>query len=138
MVCTGMNQKYSNKLKIDDKKGPGTDGIPPIFVRRCALTLALPLTLLFNKSIQEGVLPKKWKEASVFPVYKTGQKDVVENCRPISKINCFGKFFEKTGFQNSIFHSKACYTECSTWVLSWAIRKFKFNYVYPLYFALNG
>jgi hypothetical protein len=37
-------------LELDDNKGAGPDGIPPLFVKNCASGFARLISLLFNRS----------------------------------------------------------------------------------------
>ncbi|XP_052751505.1 uncharacterized protein LOC128200839 [Galleria mellonella] len=41
--------------KINSNKGCGPDGIPPLFIKKCALNLVKPLAVIFNISIKTGV-----------------------------------------------------------------------------------
>ena len=50
--------------------------------------------IIFNKSITEGVFPSPWKQSFISPVYKSGDKNNVENYRPIAIINGFSKLLE--------------------------------------------
>lgn len=84
-----------NKLKlIDASKGAGPDSIPPLFVKRCCRELALPLQIIFNSSLAEGIFPDAWKCARIVPVFKKGDPANVKNYRPISILSCFSKIFE--------------------------------------------
>ena len=57
---------------------------------------AIPLTLLFNNSINTGKLPQLFKHAPVIPIHKKkGPKDQLGNYRPISWLSLFSKIFEK-------------------------------------------
>ena len=49
-----------------------------------ASVIAIPLTMLFTKSIHAGTLPADWKTAVTSPIYKKGNKSEVGNYRPIS------------------------------------------------------
>lgn len=84
-----------NKLKkLDTLKGSGPDSIPPIFVLRCCHLLALPLTLIFNRSLDDGTFPDVWKIARIVPVLKKNDPTDVKNYRPISLLSCIPKVFE--------------------------------------------
>ncbi|XP_008483685.1 uncharacterized protein LOC113472006 [Diaphorina citri] len=84
--------KKLNSLQKSSSAGP--DGVPPLLLRECAAELCRPLTLLFNKSLTDGVFPQFWKDSFVIPLYKAGSKTNVTNYRPIAKISSIPKLFE--------------------------------------------
>lgn len=93
-----ISEKYVLKVlkSLDPNKGPGSDGIPAIFAKNCAETLAKPLHTIFNLSVNVfGTYPDIWKDAKIVPVHKSGSRIRIENYRPISILNTFGKVFEK-------------------------------------------
>ena len=51
------------------RKSQGPDGIPAMTLKELSKKLALPLRIIFNKSIESGVLPFQWKPAIVTPVF---------------------------------------------------------------------
>lgn len=69
--------------------------MPPTFIVNCARSLTVPITLLYRRSLSEGVVPKIWKTAYITPIHKKGPKDLIENYRPISKLCVFAKVLEK-------------------------------------------
>lgn len=80
------------QLKINKCAGP--DGLPPALFKKCAKALAYPLHLIFSVSLTHGVVPKKWKQAYVTPIHKSGSKNLVSNYRPISKISIVCKLLD--------------------------------------------
>ncbi|KAL9697504.1 hypothetical protein quinque_000945 [Culex quinquefasciatus] len=42
---------------VDPSKGPGTDGLPPVFVKSCANSLVVPVSVIFNKSLEHAIFP---------------------------------------------------------------------------------
>ena len=54
-----------------------------------------PLTIIFNKSLSEGVVQDSWKEAEVVPIFKKGKQDDLGNYRPVSLTSVRGKIMEK-------------------------------------------
>lgn len=80
---------------LDVNKGSGSDGIPPFFWRHCAQSLALPIAIIFNRSLNEGTFPALWKSAHVVPVHKKGSRAEIENYRAISILNPLAKMLEK-------------------------------------------
>ena len=63
-------------LKVN--KLPGTDGLHPGILSELSNELAKPFTLLFRKSLEEGVVPKAWNEALVVPIFKKGAKTICD------------------------------------------------------------
>jgi hypothetical protein len=58
-------------LELDTNKGPGPDGVPPLFQKGCASALPLPLCLLFNRLLACCVFPDRWKLSFVTPIFNT-------------------------------------------------------------------
>lgn len=57
---------------IDLSKNGSSDGILPIVIKLCAAALLAPLSIIFNKSLEESVLPSLCKIAKVTPIHKSG------------------------------------------------------------------
>ena len=83
---------YLNSLKIS---APGPDNHHPILIKACASSLSVPLAIIFNKCLIEGVYPSQWKIANVVPIHKGGSSTSATNYRPISLLSVFSKIFEK-------------------------------------------
>lgn len=81
--------------QVNLNKSAGPDNISPIFIVNCAKDLSVPLSMLFEKSLATGVVPKIWKSAYITPIHKKGSRTLVENYRPISKLCVFVKILEK-------------------------------------------
>ena len=54
-----------------------------------------PLSDLFNYSLSSSVVPSKWKDANVTPIYKKNDPSDVSNYRPISLLSSICKVLEK-------------------------------------------
>ncbi|MCP4459413.1 MAG: hypothetical protein GY816_15540, partial [Cytophagales bacterium] len=80
---------------LNPSKAAGPDGIHGMVLKRCAYSLAYPLSILFNISYATGCIPSEWKLASVVPIFKKGDKGSVENYRPISLTSLVMKVFER-------------------------------------------
>ena len=80
---------------LDPTKACGPDLIHSKVLRQTYQVLSEPLSLLFNKCLDQGVFPDEWKKANVIPVHKKDNKSTVSNYRPISLLNILGKVFEK-------------------------------------------
>jgi len=70
--------------RLREDKSAGVDDIASRFLKAICSDLATPVTLLFSRSMMEGIVPHDWKLANVTPIYKHGSKKLAENYRPIS------------------------------------------------------
>ncbi|CAM1329914.1 Uncharacterised protein r2_g3902 [Pycnogonum litorale] len=61
-------QKQLASLK--ESKAPGPDGISPRILSKLSDVLALPITIIFKKSMEEGKIPDEWRTANVTPILK--------------------------------------------------------------------
>ena len=86
---------YQQLSRLNSNKSMGPDNISGRVLKECAISTAYPLHLLFNLSFKTGSLPADWKLAHIVPIHKKGDKDDIENYRPISLISIISKVFEK-------------------------------------------
>ena len=70
--------------ELKSKKATGVDGIPSRLFKDGSDALASPLSVIFNLTIQQNVIPAEWKKAKVTPLHKSGTKDDPRNYRPMS------------------------------------------------------
>jgi hypothetical protein len=54
-----------------------------------------PLTYIFNRIIDNGIYPNILKNAKVSPIFKSGEKCLPTNYRPISVLPVISKLIEK-------------------------------------------
>lgn len=84
----------SKLLNLKTKITPGPDNLPNVFLRRYAETIAKFLVVLFRASLLCAKFPEDWKMARVVPVFKKGNRLLLENYRPISLTSSWCKLFE--------------------------------------------
>ena len=83
------------KLKrLKEDKACGPDGIHPKLLKECAEIIAIPLYLIFSKSLESGVVPADWKLANVSPIHKKGSRAMASNYRPVSLTCLASKLME--------------------------------------------
>lgn len=82
-------------LGLNACKTPGRDKIHPLVIQKCADELALPISMIFQCSIDSGMLPEQWKEANVTPIHKNGSKTDPSNYRPVSVTSILCKTIER-------------------------------------------
>lgn len=89
---------------LDGDKGPGFDGIPNLFIINADSALLKPLSIIFNKSLQTGVFPQRFKESIIHPIHKNGDKGDATNYRPVTILNAFAKILERLIHQALLSH----------------------------------
>ena len=72
-------------------------------LKEAFLVLIDKLVSCFNLSFITGIFPDAWKLAKITPLYKGGQKNQINNYRPISLLPLSGKLIEKI-IHNRISH----------------------------------
>ena len=75
-------RKLLTKLKSGKAAGP--DDILTILLNETAEALALPISIIFRKSLDEGRVPSMWKKAKVTAILKKGNRTSANNYRPVS------------------------------------------------------
>jgi hypothetical protein len=92
--------------KLDTSKATGQDQINNRILKECASVLCVPLSALFNKSLELGIFPSSWKEAMVTAIFKKQDRQLKENYRPISLLSCISKIFELIIYNTTYSHLK--------------------------------
>ena len=91
-------------LNIKENKATGPDGIPGKILKTCANELTGVFRLLFQASLDQGIVPDDWKHANVVPLFKKGAKTEASNYRPVSLTSISCKLLEHIIFSNIMDH----------------------------------
>lgn len=94
--------------KFKNKTSAGEDRIPLSLLKKCITFFVTPFTSIINASISQGKFPNLLKRALVLPLYKKGDKDLIENYRPISLLSSFSKIFEKVIYTRILDFFRSC------------------------------
>jgi hypothetical protein len=105
ITCTPLIVKQL-LLKLDTSTATGQDQINNRILKECASALCVPLSALFNKSLDLGIFPSSWKEAMVTAIFKKQDRQLKENYRPISLLSCISKIFERIIYNKLYSHLK--------------------------------
>ena len=70
--------------ELNTNKACGPDAIPSKILKELSNEIAMPLYILFKKSIEEKTVPDDWKTATVIPIFKKGTRTEPGNYRPVS------------------------------------------------------
>ena len=67
------------------------DRINNVPVKKNFYAIRYPLCIIINKSFIEGIYPDQFELPKVIPLHKGGEKDDVDNYRPISLLPVMSK-----------------------------------------------
>ena len=90
---------YENLISLDPNKATGIDNISPKILKHCAIPLSGPICHLFQQCFLNGYLPQEWRTHCVIPIFKSGDKTLVSNYRPVSLLCIISKVLEKIVFK---------------------------------------
>ena len=98
-----MKKKLKN---LKTNKSPGPDGIHPRLLKELSDTLTMPLTLIFQASVNQKSIPEDWKLATISAIYKKGNKKKAGNYRPVSLTCICCKIIESIIRDQIVSHMK--------------------------------
>ena len=87
--------------KLPNKKSSGYDNIDNILLKSIKNVVSENLTSLFNLSMSNGVFPEQMKLAEVVPLYKSKERFLTSNYRPISLLITISKILEKVAHKRT-------------------------------------
>ena len=90
-----IQQEILDILRNLKNSASGMDNFKPMVIKNIRETIALPLTHIVNLCFTSGKFPNKCKISTVTPAYKKGDRNLMENYRPISVLNVFSKVIEQ-------------------------------------------
>lgn len=70
--------------RLSNNSAPGPDGICTKMLKMTKPIISPILAALFQQSIDTGIVPDDWKVGRITPIYKSGDRSVPSNYRPIS------------------------------------------------------
>lgn len=106
------NNDEINEIIGELENGKSSD-IPIILIKKSAPIISPVMVALYNKHIALGCFPKPLKIGKITPIHKKGNKELIENYRPVSTLPIFGKIFEKIIYKRlyKFFASKGILSE---------------------------
>ena len=79
---------------LNPEKSPGPDGWYPVLLKNLAYLINTSLAILFQKSLNENLVPFQWLEACITAIHKKGLNNLFENYRPVGITSIIGKLME--------------------------------------------
>jgi len=96
MLVKNTDQSEVAKIILALKdSSSGCDGIYARIVKDYHKYILSPLTHIFQLSLSQGYFPTELKIAKVIPLYKNGNKMLINNYRPVSILPLFSKVLER-------------------------------------------
>ena len=86
--------------EINVMKASGLEKLSSRICKDAFLVLSDQLTHMFNCSLETAIFPDAWKLATVIPLFKGGNREDVNNYRPVSLLPLPGKLLEKIVHEN--------------------------------------
>ena len=103
LKCSEDNVLYM-LLTLDTTKASGPDGISATMLKATAHSIFKSVTYLFNKSLELGEIPQKWKLSAVNPIPKGKEKGRASNYRPISLLSILSRLIERHVYKLLLNH----------------------------------
>ena len=88
---------------LPNKTSSGYDNISNNLLKLISTQIIVPLEIIFNKSIEEGIFPSNMNKADIVPLYKSKDKQECSNYRPISLLITLSKLLEKVVYKR-VYH----------------------------------
>ena len=98
-TCLQEVSKLIDSLK--NKRSSGHDDISNWLLKKLKLVIMNPVSIIINKSLQEGHFPTRMKTAQVVPLYKCKERYLKNNYRPISLLLTISKLLEKVIYKRT-------------------------------------
>ena len=102
---------YEVLAALDPNKAMGIDGIGPNVLKYCAISLCRPIHHLFSLCVRLHSIPAEWCLHCIIPIFKSGDKSLVHNYRPISLLCSISKVLERLIYNNIIDHVSSCISD---------------------------
>ena len=85
---------------LDTSKAHGNDDISIRMLKICDSAIIRPLSIIYRNCICQNTFPDMWKKSNICPIHKKGDKQVINNYRPVSLLPICGKVFERLIFNS--------------------------------------
>ena len=80
---------------INELSSQKASDIPILLIKSTSQIISPFLSILYNRYMRTGIFPDCLKIGKITPIFKKGNRELIENYRPISTLPIFSKIFEK-------------------------------------------
>ena len=104
MYLTHTSEHKISKLieSLENKKSYGYDQISNTLLKELCPVITMSLSIVYNKSLNKGVIPTNMKQADTVPLFKVKCMYDCNNYRPISLLITLSKVLEKLVYGRTI------------------------------------
>ena len=88
---------------LQPKKSTSHNNLSPLVLKLFGEQIDMPLSILINMSMSEGIVPHELKNAKIIPVHKSNAKDDISNYKPILLLPSISKILGKVVYKRT-FH----------------------------------
>lgn len=99
---TDKNEVKKIISNLSNKYSIGIDGVPAPVIKAVGDVISTPLADVINECLSSGTFPNNLKLAKIIPIHKKGNKQLVQNYRPISLLSVFSKIYERVIYNRLI------------------------------------
>ena len=101
IIIKYIDKSYQDELikvakALKSSPSQGFDNFSMQIIKTTMHIIAAPLAHICNQSFLTGIVPDNMKIAKILPIYKSGNKKILNNYRPISLLPAFSKLLRKT------------------------------------------
>ena len=101
-----MLKPYRRLKRIIDI-GLDTEKLGTKSIMELSATISKPITIIFNSSMCQGLVPQLWKEGNITALFKKGDKAELGNYRPVSLTSVICKTMEQLVREIIVKHMSA-------------------------------
>ena len=94
-VNLGPTKNFSIISAFDVSKAHGLDDVSARMVKICDESFVKPLFNISHFLLETGNFLSNWRKGNIVPVRKKGNKNLINNYRPVSLLPIFSTIFEK-------------------------------------------
>ena len=103
-ITVTVNEILKLLQDLNPYKAAGPDQLKPLVLQKLRDMIAPILQVIFQKSLNTGKVPKDWKTAYVYRIFKKRDTSLASNYRPILQTTILCKVLEHNVTTNVISH----------------------------------